>query len=51
MTGGLAVFDFDNDGLMDVFFANGAEIPSLKKSGPQFWNRLFRNAETGASKT
>jgi enediyne biosynthesis protein E4 len=44
MTGGLAIFDFDNDGLMDVFFANGAEIPSLKKSGPQFWNRLFRNA-------
>ena len=28
---------------MDVFFANGAEIPSLKKTGPRFWNRLFRN--------
>lgn len=43
MAGGLAVFDFDNDGLMDIFFANGAEIPSLKKTGPRFWNRLYRN--------
>jgi enediyne biosynthesis protein E4 len=44
MIGGLAVFDFDNDGWPDLFFANGAEIPSLKKSGPRFWNRLYRNA-------
>jgi tetratricopeptide (TPR) repeat protein len=44
MTGGLAVFDFDGDGLPDLFFANGAEIPSLKKTGPRFWNRLYRNA-------
>lgn len=43
MAGGLAVFDFDNDGLIDIFFANGAEIPSLKKTGPRFWNRLYRN--------
>jgi tetratricopeptide (TPR) repeat protein len=28
MAGGLAVFDFDNDGLVDVFFTNGAEMPS-----------------------
>jgi hypothetical protein len=44
MTGGLAVFDFDNDGLLDIFFANGAEVPSLRKTGPKFWNRLYRNA-------
>jgi enediyne biosynthesis protein E4 len=44
MTGGLAVFDFDNDGLMDIFFANGAEIPSLTKTRARFWNRLYRNA-------
>ena len=30
-------------GSMDIFFANGAEIPSLKKTGPRFWNRLYRN--------
>lgn len=43
MAGGLAVFDFDDDGLVDVFFTNGAELPSMRKSGPRFWNRLFRN--------
>ena len=43
MAGGLAVFDFDDDGLQDIFFANGAEVPSLKKTGPRFWNRMYRN--------
>lgn len=43
MIAGIALFDFDNDGLLDLFVANGAEIPSLAKTGPQFHNRLFRN--------
>ncbi len=43
MAGGVAVFDFDHDGLPDIFFANGAEQPSLKKTGPRFFNRLYRN--------
>ena len=43
MAGGLAVFDFDNDGLLDLFFTNGAELPSLKKTGPKYWNRLYKN--------
>jgi hypothetical protein len=47
MTGGVAVFDFDNDGFLDIFFANGAEIPSLKKSDSSFYNRLFRNNGDG----
>jgi hypothetical protein len=29
MAGGVAVFDFDNDGYPDIYFANGAEQPSL----------------------
>jgi hypothetical protein len=47
MLGGLAVFDFDNDGLLDVFFTNGARIPSLVKDDPRFWNRLYRNQGDG----
>jgi hypothetical protein len=47
MTGGVAVFDYNNDGLLDIFFTNGAEIPSLKKSNPGFYNRLFRNNGDG----
>lgn len=41
--GGVATLDYNNDGCADVFFTNGASIPSLRKSGPQFSNRLFRN--------
>ena len=44
MAGGLAVFDFDNDGRTDIFFTNGAALPSLDKSSERFWNRLYRNA-------
>ena len=43
MAGGLAVFDYDGDGLPDIFFTNGAQIPSLTKRGPDQWNRVFRN--------
>jgi hypothetical protein len=47
MLGGLAVLDFDNDGLLDVFFTNGAKIPGLVKDDPRFWNRLYRNQGDG----
>lgn len=47
MTGGVALFDYDNDGLLDIFFTNGAEIPSLEKSNPGFYNRLFHNNGDG----
>lgn len=43
MPGGLAIFDFDGDGRPDIFFTNGAAIPSLQKNDPKFRNRLFRN--------
>ncbi len=43
MAGGLAVFDFNSDGLPDIYFTNGAEIPSLRKTDPKYWNRLYRN--------
>ncbi len=43
MAGGIAAFDFNNDGRIDVFFANGAELPSLVKTGRQYANRMYRN--------
>ena len=48
MPAGVAAFDFDNDGWPDIFVANGAQIPSLEKTGPQFHNRLFRNGRDGS---
>jgi len=47
MVGGVALFDYNNDGLLDIFFTNGAAIPSLEKNGPAYWNRLFRNNGDG----
>src|SRR3984893_9146071 len=43
MPGGIAAFDYTNDGLTDIFFTNGASIPSLEKDSPKFFNRLYRN--------
>src|SRR2546422_3975194 len=43
MAGGVAAFDYDGDGLTDIYFANGASLPSLEKTSPRYWNRLYRN--------
>lgn len=43
MPGGVAVFDYNGDGLPDIYFTNGAAVPSLSKTSPKFWNRLYRN--------
>ena len=47
MTGGVALFDYNNDGLLDIFVTNGAAIPSLEKNDPSYYNRLFRNNGDG----
>ena len=31
MVAGVALFDYDGDGYLDVYLVNGAAIPSLKK--------------------
>ena len=41
--GGVAVLDYNNDGCADVYFANGAALPSLRKTAPEYYNRLYRN--------
>jgi hypothetical protein len=43
MLGGVALFDYDNDGRLDIFFCNGARIPGLVKDDSRFWNRLYRH--------
>ncbi len=43
MPGGLAAFDYDGDGLVDLFFANGNASPTGAKADPSYHNRLYRN--------
>ncbi len=43
MPGGVAAFDYNHDGRADIYFTNGAAIPSLKKESPRDFNRLYRN--------
>ena len=43
MAGGLAVFDYNGDGMPDIFFTNGASADSMRKSSPRYRNRLFEN--------
>jgi hypothetical protein len=54
MGGGVALLDYDNDGRLDIFFANGARIddpmPDGKmpdKSERKFWNRLYHQEADG----
>lgn len=47
MCGGVAAIDYDNDGRMDLFFSNGATLPGLAKTSPEFDNCLLRNRGDG----
>ena len=42
MAGGVAIFDFNNDGKLDIFFTNGADLKTLRKTSAKYYNRLFR---------
>ena len=47
MIAGVAVFDYDNDGLLDIYVVNGASLPTMDKSNPKYWNRLYHNDGNG----
>lgn len=54
MTGGVAMFDYDNDGRLDLYFVNGAALSDPMKPGqmpdktdPKYWNRLYHNNGDG----
>ncbi len=47
MCGGVAAFDFDGDGWIDLYFTNGARIPEMRKTSPEFDHCLLRNRHDG----
>jgi hypothetical protein len=47
MCGGVAALDYDQDGLMDLFFTNGARLPELQKTGPEYYSLLLHNKGDG----
>lgn len=47
MVGGVGLIDYDNDGWLDIYFVNGADLPSLTKNAPKYYNRLFHNNRDG----
>ena len=55
MPGGVALLDYNNDGLLDIFLVNGGRITSpmqtpenFDRHDPQYWNRLYRQNKDGS---
>src|SRR5947208_16331935 len=46
LCGGIAVFDYDNDGWMDIFLVNGSTLEDLR-SGKCYPSKLYRNNHDG----
>ena len=55
MPGGVALLDYNNDGLLDIFVVNGGRVTNpmgmpenFDRHDPKYWNRLYRQNKDGS---